>query len=227
MCQWRRIQFKVKLVFFILRSPGCSLDMPAGYAPLPTQQPTPEADRELDAAFASDDDEEHHDSAPPPPPPSSQSRSPTESYKDSPTAPAAYDFERNFDYVRPPPGSPPRPSALALPNDFGNSNGLLPSSPVVAPTHRPSFFRRAIGTILPTHYSRLPTTDDRSHSRAVGGGTQNDGVFANVTAKPSRPVQVRTDDGSVHIMPEETQSTPPPVRSLIRSKSCFLTDPCP
>jgi len=123
-----------------------------------------------------------------------------------------YDFEREFDYVRPPPGSPPRPSAVALPNDFGNSNGLLPSSPVDAPptTHRPSFFRRAVGAILPTHYTRLPTTGGLTPARIVGGGTQNDGVFANVTAKPTRPVQARTDDGDVYVMPEEAQSNAPP-----------------
>ncbi|KAH0832971.1 hypothetical protein J3R83DRAFT_11949 [Lanmaoa asiatica] len=179
--------------------------MPVGYAPLPTQQPTQEADRELNEAFASDEEEEqpNSDAAP-------QPRPPTETPKASSTVPAVYDFERDFDYVRPPPGSPPHPSAVALPNDFGNSNGLIPSSPVATPIHRPSFFRQAVGAILPTHYTRLPTTGGISHSRAVGGGIQNDGVFTNVTAKPSRPVQVRTDDGSVYVMPEETQSNAPP-----------------
>ncbi|KAF8126985.1 hypothetical protein EV363DRAFT_1173453 [Boletus edulis] len=185
--------------------------MPAGYAPLPTRQPTREADRELDEAFASDEEDElQHDSAGTPLSPPTRPRSPTEMYKASSTVPAVYDFERDFDYVRPPPGSPPRPSAFALPNDFGNSNGLVPSSPIATPAHRPSFFRRAIGAILPTHYTQLPTTEDIPHPQAIGGGTQNDGVFANVTAKPSRPVQVRTDDGSIYIMPEETQNTAPP-----------------
>ena len=195
--------------------------MPAGYAPLPTQQPTREADRELDEAFASDEEEEHHDSAATPP--SAQPRPPTETHKDSSTVLAAYDFERNFDYVRPPPGSPPRPSAVALPNDIGNSNGLVPSSPVTIPIRRPSFLRRAFGAILPTHYTRLPTTGGISHSRAIGGGMQNDGVFANVTAKPSRCVQMRTDDGTVYVMPEETQSDAPPVRR-VTSTSFLLSD---
>lgn len=195
--------------------------MPAGYAPLPTQQPTREADRELDEAFESDDDEEQHDSASTPP---TESRSSTEPLKASSTLPAVYDFERDFDYARPPPGSPPRPSAVALPNDFGNSNGLVPSSPVATPIHRPPFFRRLVGAILPTHYTPLPTTGGISHSRTIGGGTQNDGVFTNVTAKPSRPVQVRTEDGSVYVMPEETQSNAPPVCSIF-SKSSFLPNP--
>ncbi|KAF8551383.1 hypothetical protein OG21DRAFT_1418073 [Imleria badia] len=185
--------------------------MPAGYAPLPTQQPTREADRELDEAFASDDEEEqHYDSAATP----TQSRSSAEFPKASSTLPAVYDFERSFDYARPPPGSPPRPSAVALPNDFGNSNGLVPSSPVATAIHHPSFFRRVVGAILPTHYTRLPTTGGVSHSRTIGGGTQNDGVFANVTAKPSRPVQVRTEDGNLYVMPEETQSTAPPADAV-------------
>ena len=181
--------------------------MPTGYAPLPTQQPTREADRELDEAFGSDEEDEQHNVEEP-----SRFRHPAEAPKAMSTIPAVYDFERDFDYVRPPPGSPPRPSAVALPNDFGNSNGLVPSSPVIVPTPRPSLFRRAVGAILPTHYTRLPTI---SHSRTVGGGTQNDGVFTNVTAKPSRPVQLRTDDGNVYVMPEEAQTTAPPVRSLI------------
>ena len=198
--------------------------MPAGYAPLPTQQPGREANRELDEAFASDEEEEQHDSATTPRPPT-KSRLSAETPKASSTVPAVYDFERDFDYARPPPGSPPRPSAVALPNDFGNSNGLVPSSPIAIPVQRPSFFRRAVGALLPSHYTRLPTTGGISHSRTLGGGTQNDGVFTNVTAKPSRPVQVRTDDGGVYVVPEETQSNAPPVRSLIYSKF-FLTDSC-
>ncbi|KAG8213365.1 hypothetical protein J3R82DRAFT_11856 [Butyriboletus roseoflavus] len=178
--------------------------MPVGYALLPTQQPTQEADRELNEAFASDEEEEQQCSEAP------TRFSPPETSKTSPTIPAVYDFERDFDYVRPPPGSPPRPSAVALPNDFGNSNGLVPSSPAETPIHRPSFLRRAVGAILPTHYTRLPITGGILHSRAIGGGTQNDGVFTNVTAKPSRPVQMRTDDGSVFVVPEETQSNAPP-----------------
>lgn len=184
--------------------------MPVGYALLPTQQPTQEADRELNEAFASDEDEERHSSE------ATIARfSPPETPKASTTVPAVYDFERDFDYVRPPPGSPPRPSAVALPNDFGNSNGLVPSSPVETPIHRPSFLRRAVGALLPTHYTRLPATGGILPSRAIGGGMQNDGVFANVTAKPSRPIQVRTDNGSVYVVPEETQSNAPPVRSWI------------
>jgi len=43
----------------------------------------------------------------------------------------------------------------------------------------------------------------------VGGGTNNDGVFANVTAKPSRPVQLRGDDDT-YLVPEDSQKDAPP-----------------
>jgi len=35
-------------------------------------------------------------------------------------------------------------------------------------------------------------------------------VFANVTAKPAPPVTIRTEDGEVYIVPEETQQEAPP-----------------
>jgi hypothetical protein len=44
----------------------------------------------------------------------------------------------------------------------------------------------------------------------VGGGTNNDGVFANVTAKPSRLVQLRGDDDDTYLVPEDSQKDAPP-----------------
>jgi hypothetical protein len=120
--------------------------------------------------------------------------------------PGGYDFEREYDF--PPPGSPPRPSSRALPNDYGNSNGLLPTAPVNVPKPRQSFFRRAVGAILPTHYQRVPT--DNHSARPTGGGIENDGVFANVTAKPQAARVVRTEDGDVHLVPEDNQKESPP-----------------
>src|SRR5690349_5101781 len=38
------------------------------------------------------------------------------------TIPGSYNFEREYEYDYPPPGSPPELSASARPNDFGNSN---------------------------------------------------------------------------------------------------------
>ncbi|KAK7032949.1 metal homeostatis protein BSD2 [Favolaschia claudopus] len=138
--------------------------------------------------------------------------------------PGAYDFEREYQYTVPP-GSPPRsafPSALALPNDFGNSNGRLPTEPVVPPVTTPSFFRRAVGAILPTHYTRLPGSDpstSASFASVRGGGIENDGVFANVMAKPQRAQTVRTEDGQVHMVPEDNQKEAPPSYAAAQADS--------
>ena len=187
--------------------------MPARYTPLPTQQSARDADRELNEAFESDDDDHDgnlvsaHDNHP-----NIRSYFTDHHPRSSPentTIPGAYDFERNYDYDRPPPGSPPRPLATTLPNDIGNSNGELPTSPLGTTIPRPSFLRRAVGAILPTHYARIPTNE--AHAVVTGGGLQNDGVFSNVVAKPALPVQIQAEDGSIYLVPEETQSTAPPV----------------
>lgn len=120
------------------------------------------------------------------------------------TAPNAYDFERDYDY--PPPGSPPAHSTFALPNNYGNSNGHLPTSPVLRSPPQ-SIFRRTFGAFLPQSYQRV-----RGDGRPRGGGTDNDGVFANVTAKPAPLVSVRANDGDVRLVPEETPEDVPPVR---------------
>ncbi|KAG6861362.1 hypothetical protein C0995_001095 [Termitomyces sp. Mi166 len=161
----------------------------ARYAPLAS------ADNELNAAF--DDDEHEHEQCAP------LVRQPTSSI------PGAYDFEREYDF--PPPGSPPAPSARALPNDYGNSNGFLPTSAPARPAPpRPSFFRRAVGALLPSHYIRVPTSDPSSRT-IVGAGTENDGVFANVVAKPQRAQPQVAEDGSVFMVPEESsQKDVPP-----------------
>ncbi|KAH0585097.1 hypothetical protein H2248_008358 [Termitomyces sp. 'cryptogamus'] len=155
-----------------------------------------DAEHELDAAFDGDEYEHEHE-------PSSSSHAP------SSNIPGAYDFEREYDF--PPPGSPPTPSARALPNDYGNSNGLLPDADPARPgPRRPSFFRRAVGALLPSHYIRVPNSD-ASSSRIVGAGTENDGVFANVVAKPQGAQPQVAADGTIFMAPEETtQKDVPP-----------------
>jgi len=184
--------------------------MPAGYTPLPNPRSNPE--QEMADAFDLDEDVDDHHSAHESTPLTHNKRqsashpghvSPTETY----SIPGAYDFEREYDF--PPPGSPPRPSSRALPNDFGNSNGLLPVAPVQIPKPRASFFRRAMGAILPTHYARVPTTEGHL-TRPTGGGIENDGVFANVTAKPQPSRVIRTEDGDIYMAPETTQDQTPP-----------------
>ncbi|KAJ7170585.1 metal homeostatis protein bsd2 [Mycena crocata] len=165
--------------------------MPARYAPLPSRS-AQDADSELDDAFGGDDEETPLNPNPVPVPAH---------------VPGAYDFEREYDC--PPPGSPPRPSALALPNDIGNSNGRLPTDAVIPPAPRSSFFRRAVGAILPTHYTRLPGSDPAA-AGVRGGGIENDGVFANVMAKPQRARTMRNEDGEIYMVPEDNQKEPPP-----------------
>ncbi|KAJ7127086.1 hypothetical protein C8R44DRAFT_780373 [Mycena epipterygia] len=175
--------------------------MSTRYAPLPSRA-AQDADSELDDAFADDDDDDQT----PRPVPATVAH-----------VPGAYDFEREYDC--PPPGSPPRPSAFALPNDIGNSNGMLPTEPVIAPAPRSSFFRRAVGAILPTHYTRLPGSDPSAAAAGVhGGGIENDGVFANVMAKPQRARTARTEDGEIYIVPEDNQKEPPPSYAVAQAE---------
>lgn len=184
--------------------------MPANYSPV--QNPRSEPDTELEDAFESDNEDDGslaHESTPLTHHTNTHNSTALDTDVTS-SIPGAYDFEREYDY--PPPGSPPRPSSRALPNDYGNSNGELPTSPIRAAPPGPSFFRRAVGAILPSHYVRVPT---ESHaSRTVGGGIENDGVFANVMAKPQRSRVIQSEDGDMHIMPEDSnQKEVPPVRT--------------
>lgn len=157
------------------------------YAPLPNPQTDPLLNDEMEAAFEDDDDDdEHAESHPLNPAPFASSVPHTPTH-------GVYDFE-NFDYASlPPPGSPPRPSSLALPNDIGNSNGSIPSPTDVRHVDEPrsGWFRRTARSVLPSSLHHRLHLDYEPTPGVVGGGTHNDGVFANVTAKPSRPVQLR------------------------------------
>lgn len=185
--------------------------MSARYTSVPNPRSAPDAEQELDDAFLSDNEDDgttFHESTPLT---HNNTQRSTDLTGDATSSiPGTYDFEREYDY--PPPGSPPRPSARALPNDYGNSNGELPISPVRISPPRPSFFRRAVGALLPSHYVRVPT--ESQSSRARGGGIENDGVFANVMAKPQRTRTVQMEDGDVHFVPEDNQKEVPPVSNL-------------
>lgn len=120
----------------------------------------------------------------------------------SPPNPGTYDFE-NVDYDCPPPGSPPLPSAAAFPNDYGNSNGLVPSFDSTHPPRR-NWFQRTAAAVLPSQVAERIGLGNRLPSGPVGSGTFNDGVFANVTAKPSAPTRIQ--DGSYMTNPKTYMS---------------------
>ncbi|KAI0660932.1 hypothetical protein C8Q70DRAFT_932574 [Cubamyces menziesii] len=207
--------------------------MSARYAPLPNPHSDPDAINEMEAAFDdSDDDDDHHTpvtsrngyhslpNAEPEPSRHSYDDDRHRTTSAHASAPSGtYDFENvDFDYIRPPPGSPPGPSTRALPNEFGNSNGYVPSfsqvrtdaSPASSQRRGPSWFRKTAQAVLPSHYvQRFGLAEPERPHGPIGGGTANDGVFANVTAKPSRGVRIQDGD-DVFIVPEEVQKEVPP-----------------
>ncbi|KAJ7094643.1 hypothetical protein B0H15DRAFT_131875 [Mycena belliarum] len=177
------------------------------YAPLPNPRTDREASHEMDAAFESDDEaDDYHDTSESHPlnPASTSPQARPSKLPSTTHVPGTYDFE-NVDYDYPPPGSPPGPSATALPNQHGNSNGLIPSFALdTAPAPRRGWFTRTATAVLPSHYvQRL----------GLGAppviGNNNDGVFANVTAKPSAAVVVQDGDNT-YIVPEDARAEPPP-----------------
>lgn len=161
------------------------------YAPLPNDpKANQDTQHEMEAAFDDDSDDEQVSESHP----LTRNNSP-------PRTPGAYDFE-NVDYDYPPPGSPPAPSSVALPNNFGNSNGLIPTfelgSSAVAP--RRPWMTRILNNVLPSRYGERLGYAQVPHAGVVGSGTGNDGVFANVTAKPSRPVTIQ-EGGNIFLDP--------------------------
>ena len=188
--------------------------MSARYSRIPNQY----AYSEMEAAFDNSDEDEdlddHSDEH------TQQRRplvTPSRDSQNSTAIPAGqYDFDR-VDYDYPPPGSPPRPSSLALPANaaYGNTNGLVPSSSIERPEIRFSSSRSWINRIFPW------MTQGRTVPQGmVGGGSDNDGVFANLMSKPTPPRRIEDEDG-VHIVPEETQTEAPPVKLYLCLAEAF------
>ena len=174
----------------------------ARYAPLPNPHTDPDAQNEMEAAFLESDDEDDHDqpqvrapgtrngysSLPNVDPEASSSPTDEPGYH----PPNTYDFESvNYDaeWARPPPGSPPASVQFFEVQANGNSNGFIPDFSSVARDAQ----RRTGGwmrRVLPERVVERLGMSSAHVPSAVGGGTANDGVFANVTAKPSRAIQI-------------------------------------
>ena len=161
----------------------------------PHHQVTQHQHVEMQAAFdySDDEDDEGTTSEAHPLNPVSTVPAPAPISVQTPThAPGTYNFD-TVDYDYPPPGSPPQPTSSALPNNHGNSNGLVPEFDSSSSRHRPSrmWFQRAAATLLPSSVLSSIRLVPPRPSGPIGGGTNNDGVFANVTAKPSVPNRIQ------------------------------------
>ncbi|KIJ56705.1 hypothetical protein M422DRAFT_22866 [Sphaerobolus stellatus SS14] len=177
--------------------------MPFRYASLPGSSAAQE--RELEETFAvvwesDDEDDDSPDAESKPLNPRREASPPPEPA--SGTTGATYDFE-NLDYDYPPPGSPPGPTMAVPNNPIGNNNGRIPTSPPQIPTpRRQGLFHRAVQVVFPGLRHHVP-----AH---VGGGIENDGVFANINAKPSRGRVVNDGDNGIYVVPEDVQTEAPP-----------------
>lgn len=185
------------------------------YAPIPNPRTEADTNSELDAAFDDSDDEGIDESQPLHHPmlSSELNRSRRNDHLEEQSA-LTYDFDSPIrDYDQPPPGSPPPSIAFALPNSIGNTNGVVPmSTPSNIPRPPPSWWKRTAVALLPNYFVSRFKLDDAPHGsrHAMGGGIGNDGVFNNITAKPSTS-GVRVQDGdNIYIVPEESSAIPPP-----------------
>lgn len=185
------------------------------YSNLPTHRASLSihAIEEMDRAFESDDEDQHGEETPLNHTASNDISTNVSITTTPPTPPGAYDFERDYEYSIPATGGPPSSSTVGTAGSVSTQSRSL-SSRFVGSFRAPFFIRRAIGSILPTHYARIPTVESSASSRphVRGSGMENDGVFANVMAKPSAPRTVQDESGNVYVMPEEAQKEAPPVR---------------
>ncbi|KAG9317440.1 hypothetical protein JVU11DRAFT_1640 [Chiua virens] len=182
--------------------------MPARYAPIPNPRNDPETNPELDAAFDDSDDENDID----------ESRPLNPHYTPSPRqsldAPGniTYDFNTPVaDWDQPPPGSPPPPTSLSVPNSIGNSNGDIPTfTPDMVPRQTTSLWSRATAFLPVRFISQFDQSRSSGRTRIMGGGAGNDGVFSNVSAKPTTSGTRVQEGDSIYIVPEESSSAAPP-----------------
>jgi hypothetical protein len=182
-----------------------------GYAPIPSPPTDRRAQSEMDAAFDDSEDEDVPTSLA-----EAQPLNPSRTVRSQDSG--TYDFENVLDYDYPPPGSPPAPSTMAIPNNHGNSNGIIPSfSPDTPSQHVPqrSWLQRTATAVFPHSWIQRLHLAPRPPVGVVGSGVGNDGVFANVTAKPSRLVQ-EVDGMSLSLTSTYSQ------RAYMQATTCIL-----
>ncbi|KLO15858.1 hypothetical protein SCHPADRAFT_995499 [Schizopora paradoxa] len=208
--------------------------MPAQYAALPSDPRHDDEIDELEAAFEGSDDEgdedQFHDARseyqPLKPEDTSSPEVPltnagidggdversTSNGRHARTQ-STYDFENvnDYDYAyHPPPGEPPRADRALENNNWGNTNGIIPDfSNISFPQNAHQRGLNWIRSFLPERFRGRSS----ARERVVGGGFENDGVFANVMAKPTvhAPGQLEGDEvDGVYVMPEDAQKDAPP-----------------
>lgn len=174
------------------------------YASVPSHDE--DAEHELEQAFAISDDEDddraHHQNTPLLQHASQGNRQRDEEQETSRTPHTAQsrpviDGRYNFEYDFPPPGSPPE--ALAGPNHWGNTNGILVTQPVSPPDVQPTWLTRTWRRVTGRGETVVP-------SRPIGGGTINDGVFANLSSRPTGSRSTAGGPGAVR-NPSEPESS--------------------
>ena len=191
--------------------------MSVRYAPVPNPRTDPDANPELDAAFDDSDydddlDESHH---------LNPHRSPSPpSIDHSTNTTLTYDFDTPVaDWDQPPPGSPPPVTSLALPNSIGNSNGVIPTSTHDMSPRAPTRWWGRASAFLPARYvSQFSPFKSSGRARTMGGGAGNDGVFSNVSAKPTAS-GTRVQEGLSLSSPPST----PPYPHLFSSQVTMST----
>ncbi|WWC69098.1 uncharacterized protein I206_103034 [Kwoniella pini CBS 10737] len=124
--------------------------------------------------------------------------------------PGDYDFER--DYTLPPSSPPPfQPYSSRNPAP-GNSNGIVPTTPVYHPPQRSQ--RHFLGGILPSSFLPARSPAASAASRFIGAGSS--GVFGNLAARPDNPQNIANADGPEYVPEDEQKEGPPSYQAALR-----------
>lgn len=183
------------------------------YAPIPSSQADAEdADRQIEEAFDISEEDNDHDNTPLLARHAEvEGRTPITSRTPN-TRPTTSSGLYNFEYDYPPPAGSP-PADLAVANTWGNTNGIIVTNPVnYNQNHRGNWISRTWTRVTGGRQGVDPDLG------RIGGGTNNDGVFSNLSSRPTsrvnRPTSVPLDgpaaDDSIFHAPELARDDAPP-----------------